>query len=684
MAKKGNKPNKPNNKKPAAVKTATDKNSSVKKSSTKTSNNRSSSRNAKTAASDAADKKRSLFVLAPVIALMVFIPLIAYQHEYSTGLDQYSWYTSVTETTDFFLYHKMVWIIIACAYMVICMGTLWFMADERLTWIKQIIPMAVYVIISIISAFTSINSDYSFSGIYEQFESVWVLVGYGVMFYYTLHLAKSVSNTKRLINWFVVGVTIMVLLGLTQVFKHDFFRTPTGNWYMTHNSDAGLQFNFELGRPYLTLYNPNYVGFYGALVLPVLVVLIFTTKKLWQKIFYAFLSISMFAIVFASQSRAGIVCMGISLFIIVIFARKMLFAKKAVTIASIIAIVAVVASFFIINKASDGVLLSRLEGMFSFSEEVHTLEGIDTTDEDVTIHYAGNDLHMTEIEVEGNPDKGVEGGYAIVFKDDEGKELPIDSLGDIDGNGVQDYHINDERFPIDFHYNNGMGYVTVVINGLDYNFSNHAGEYNEKIAKEDRSYYYYAGGDVLFKLKSDYEKVPFFSDHYSFANKRGFIWARTIPLLKKYFLLGSGPDTFIIAFPNEDVVGMNNSEHINEIITKPHCMYLQVGTQTGVISLIALLTLFIWYLVDCVRIYWKQKYDNYMAIIGVGIMASVIGYLLVSLTNDSSITIAPIFYCLLGIGTGVNIYLKKQIKENKEKELAEKKKEETLEESEEK
>ena len=99
---------------------------------------------------------------------------------------------------------------------------------------------------------------------------------------------------------------------------------------------------------------------------------------------------------------------------------------------------------------------------------------------------------------------------------------------------------------------------------------------------------------------------------------------------------------------------MYNSGHANEIITKPHNMYLQVGVQTGVPSLIALLIFFGWYLVTCLRLYWKNDYTNYLSVIGVGIFTSVIGYLILCLTNDSCIAVSPIFYALIGMGMGIN------------------------------
>ncbi len=69
---------------------------------------------------------------------------------------------------------------------------------------------------------------------------------------------------------------------------------------------------------------------------------------------------------------------------------------------------------------------------------------------------------------------------------------------------------------------------------------------------------------------------------------RGYIWSRTIPLLKKYILLGGGQDTFTVLFPNHDYLGKAQWGDKDLIITKPHCMYLQIAVQSGILSLIAL------------------------------------------------------------------------------------------------
>lgn len=590
------------------------------------------------------EKKYPLGLLLPIIALLAVIPLITFMYNYDTLLDRFEWYTSYANVNDFFLYYKMVWVIIACVYMIFCLVYLFFAEEQNPIWIKKLIPLAVYCGISIISAIASKYSYFSVHGIYEQFEPVWMLIGYGIMAYYSFYIMHYEGALKRTMNWFVAGITVMTALGLTQVFKHDFFRTSFGQKLMTPSSYNGdpLTFNFELGRPYLSLYNPNYVGFYTALVIPILVVLIFSVRKLWLRIAYAALIAALLLILFASQSRAGIVALAVSFLVMFLCMRKVFIKNWKIGIS---AIVVVIAAFFLINAMNQNVLLSRLQGMFTNEPEFYSLKEIQTNEDNVTVVYQTSEEAAPE-SLEFYVTQESDGSDTFTLKDSAGKEVGFQLSED----GVN-YNIQDERFPFTFcsvRDDSFQGFG-ITINGNPWYFSN--------LMKEGNSgYYCRSTAGTLMKLAriTDKDRVNYLEKHYKLANMRGYLWSRTIPLLKKYFFLGSGPDTFIIAFPNDDLVGLYNSGHVNEIITKPHCMYLQVGVQTGVISLLALLIFFGWYLIDCLLIYWKNSYGNYASFLGVGIMASTIGYLILSLTNDSCVAISPIFYTLIGIGLGIN------------------------------
>lgn len=596
------------------------------------------------------EKKYPLGLLLPIIAILAVIPLITFYYSYSTNLDQFEWYSSYAEAVDFFLYYKMIWIIIACVVMLFCMVYLFFAEEQKIIWIKNLIPMAVYCGISFISAIASKHSYFSFHGIYEQFESVWILIGYGIIVYYVFYIMHSEAAVKRTLNWFMAGIAVMAALGLTQVFKKDFFRTDMGQNLMTPSSyDGGpLVFNFELGRPYLSLYNPNYVGFYVALVVPVLVVLLFASKKIWQRICCGVLVASMLLILFASQSRAGIVALAASFFVMLLCMRKLLIKNWKI---ALLAPIVIIIAFFVVNHINQNVLVGRLQGMFTSEKEYHPLKEIQTNDDNVTIIYQtpqraiDTDYTLTDedslifyVEQDEN------GSDVFTLKDGTGKNIDYELSED----GVN-FAVQDERFPFTF-----CSYRSDTLNGFGVNIDGYAWNFSNIMKEGDSTFYCKGGGSSLMKLAKITDKIPYLEDHYRLANMRGYIWARSIPLLKKYFFLGSGPDTFIIAFPNNDMVGMYNSGHINEIITKPHNMYLQVGVQTGVISLIALLIFWGWYLIDSLLIYWKNNYTEYIALIGVGIFAAVIGYLILCLTNDSCVAISPIFFSLLGMGLGIN------------------------------
>lgn len=597
------------------------------------------------------EPKYSIVLLLPIIAFLAVIPLITYMHEYNTNLGQFEWYSSYIDAVDFFLYYKMVWLIITCVLMIFCLIYLFFAEEQKPIWIKSLIPLAVYCGLSLLSAIFSKYNYFSFRGIYEQFESVWVLIGYGIIVYYAFFIMHSKDAIERTLNWFVAGITVMTGLGLTQVFKHDFLRTDLGQNLMTPSSydykEAPLLFNFELGRPYLTLYNPNYIGFYVALALPILLVLIFASKKLWHRLGYGLLIAGLLLTLFASQSRAGIVALVFSLFVMLLCMRKVFIKNWKFGIA---AIAVVVIAFFVVNKMNDNILTTRLQGMFQSAPEYHPLKEIQTNDDNVTIVYQSQERAAAEGQLTDadslvfHVEQNSNGSDVFTLTDGTGQEVPYILTED-----NTNYSVQDARFPFTFASarSDSFNGFCVTIDGNTWYFSN--------LMKEgDDTYYCRGGGSSMMKLAKITDTVPYLEEHYSLANMRGYIWARTIPLLKKYIFLGSGPDTFIIAFPNNDLVGMYNSNHINEIITKPHCMYLQVGVQTGVLSLIALLTFFGWYLIDSLLIYWKNDYKEYLSFVGVGIFTAVIGYLILCLTNDSCVAIAPIFYGLIGIGLATN------------------------------
>ena len=139
------------------------------------------------------------------------------------------------------------------------------------------------------------------------------------------------------------------------------------------------------------------------------------------------------------------------------------------------------------------------------------------------------------------------------------------------------------------------------------------------------------------------------------GSNRGYIWSRSIPLLKNNIFIGSGTDTFVFEFPQQDVRSkLNYLGNPYVIIDKPHNMFLQIGINTGVISLIVMLVLFILYIVQTVKRVFNDKEQSLNAI-RLGIMAGIVAYLAAAMTTDSVVSVAPVFWTLLGAGFGANV-----------------------------
>ncbi len=109
----------------------------------------------------------------------------------------------------------------------------------------------------------------------------------------------------------LAGVFVMTLIGGMQAFGYDFFRTDAGKAVMNLMLDNKLDFtfNFEKGRVYATLYNPNYVGSYVALLLPVILSLV-SGKRKTSAVFVSVVSALLLVMLFGSQSLTG--CIGVA------------------------------------------------------------------------------------------------------------------------------------------------------------------------------------------------------------------------------------------------------------------------------------------------------------------------------------------------------------------------------------
>lgn len=586
-----------------------------------------------------AEESTSRAITYPLLIVMSIIPLIVHQKQYANHLDGYSWFTFETTSNDFFLYYKSVALIAMAAIMLIIL-CLKIKANKQYQLIpKFLIPLGLYGLFIIISMIFSINPTFSLHGSMDQFESGFVLLSYLIFMYYAYLLIETEDSLEFLIKVWLISMGVLCIIGLLQVLGHDFFATTIGKRLILIKSywdhlDA-IDFAFGKNRIYLTLYNPNYVGVYATLAIPVLATLLLFSKKISMRIIYSILIIGMVICIVGSESKTAFITLGVVVLFALLLFRKHIIKYWKFLIPGIIVLIIV---FFVFDASINHSYTNSIKNAIKslHTENKPTVTRIDTLDNEIVINNLENPLHIQYYRNDTD--------YSFVVKDDDGKVLST-------YNSENEMFIDDDRFkniqlsPILIEETYG---IKVTVDGAtNYYFSNEAIEGNT-------GYYFYTPYGKWDKINNP----DIFNMNQSMFSGRGYIWSRTIPQLKHYIIKGSGPDTFTLVFPQDDYIGLQNNGYLGSIVTKPHNLFLQIAVQTGVLSLIAFLILYIIYFVQSITLYMKHNFNSYFSQVGVGIFLSTIGYMIAGITNDSTVGVAPIFWILLGLGFGINRRLK--------------------------
>ena len=124
-----------------------------------------------------------------------------------------------------------------------------------------------------------------------------------------------------------------------------------------------------------------------------------------------------------------------------------------------------------------------------------------------------------------------------------------------------------------------------------------------------------------------------------FGTYRIFLWKRTIPLIKDYPLLGSGPDTFALRFMpiySEDIAKIGPLT-INDTAAN---IYLTMMINLGIIGTIIYLAFLGLQIYNGIR--YKSSYSFVL-------LTGIICYMVSSFFNLSVVVISPLFWILMAI-----------------------------------
>ncbi len=581
----------------------------------------------------------------PVLLAVTLVPLMVFVRRYDTGLTHFPWFSNTVSTIDLFLYWKGQGLIFLALIMLLILIQPVYIR-HRLRGIRRrvsmvyVVPVLCYLVLALLSSLSSQYQDFALSGSYEQWEGMNVLAAYGMLFFYTYAMADRQKVIRLLVYGILLGGFGVGMIGAFQFMHMDLFRSEAGRFIMNllNPENLNFSFNFSEGWVYSTLYNPNYVGSYVALVLPVVIaVAVLEWKKI--PIFWTILSMVDVCVLtvtlLGSQSMTG--CVGVivsALFLVIFMARKIWSQfgwKKIVVAAAALAVFAGILCGLFPEAIRFGV-----DKVFRPKEDYHLISQMLSTEKGLEVSTVdGNTFYIVLTGDGENP---------LTMTDKDTGEVPLEKNQEKNYYTPQDDRYTEFRFYPENIYENGMHYDGLRI----FNPS-----INKKwvIAKVGDEYMIYNAFHKLDSLRP----IPAwgFSGNQHFGDKRGYIWSRTFPLLKNYILLGSGPNTFTEVFPNDDYVGKTNMNYDGVMVTKPHNMYLQIWVQTGFLSLVAFVALYLLYFVSSIRLYYNRKYTPMMKL-GVAFMIGTFGYMVTGLANDSTVTVAPLYWMMLGLGLAIN------------------------------
>ncbi|MCL2664325.1 MAG: O-antigen ligase family protein [Defluviitaleaceae bacterium] len=558
---------------------------------------------------------------------------------------------------DKFAYYKSLLLITSAVLILIAAAGEYVTSGKTVKWKNYFTPPVIaalaFAFFAVLSAVFSNYPNTALRGTIDRFEGLFALLSYIVLFITAMFYARKNLHINIILFGLVLSSFILGAIGLSQFAGFDFFRTPFGSYLvMGYRAELGAQFG---NQAYGAQFNPNTFGLYASMLFPVLVsagiYFACTVKRPVYKwaLFAASLAaaaLMLFCVAaayslggFLGTAAAGAAATAIiaaRFFIAKRGAAKQTKKKFPLAAGVLLGLFAAAAvAVFVLNPSANEAfkrLTDKLGAALDFGQTA-------VTD---TFSFNGNEVTVT------NQDRS----FTVYY------EIQSDNL----------FVLDSDRKPVDFSRAIQSEDLTRTV--FAYSVPGYG---NINITVFDGYFAYrnlhmaYVNG-LLMPIAYDgvpvdpREQTPSFGfkGMESWASGRGYIWSRSLPLMLKNVFIGTGPDTFINAFPQRDPVGKLmyfNNPFI--IVDKAHNLYIQTGVTTGGMSLLALLFLFAYF---CFASF-KSILQTGGAVVTVkpgliplraGIFCGAVAYFVASMSTDSTVTSAPVFWIIIGLGFALN------------------------------
>jgi len=598
---------------------------------------------------------KSSIVWFPIILVLLLLPNVVICKIFISKFSDYDWYKMNSQTSDLFLYGKQSFLtFIACVMLIVLVA--YFLRNSKSIYLngkkwRILIPLCIYITFVFISSLCSEYRYIALSGSDDQFESLFAVFGYFLCVpYICLFLRKEndIKLIRRLVLLcaaFIAGLAILQLNGIDPNSMEWFTRMITPKWY----TEAGgtLSASFSKGTVLLFSYNPNYAGVFLSMMSSFVLLLLLTERNKKAIILKLILLVALVTGLIGTGSKAGLLVFAGVAVLALLYLSKMVFHYWYLTIP---AITMVIMTLSLIIQAKELNIINNIKYALQITKtEENPLQSMRTEPDGVHITYKDvsfvvkMDITEETIDLQVVEEKTKSNLGLIPSEDNTYYTLDEPALDDV-------------RIELGV-INEAVPAFLITLNDQEWKFVK---------MENTENIYYFLNNYLKLEILTDTERIGF-KGYERFATGRGLIWSMTLPVVKDHIILGSGANTFAHVYPQNNYKDLLYYANSATITTRPHCMYLQIAVESGVVSLIALLTFFAWYLLQSIGLYWKSNFETGAEKTGVACMFAVLAYLVCALTNDSMIAVAPVFWCIIGLGVAVNQYVKHEIKTLNEK-----------------
>ncbi|AGF59179.1 hypothetical protein B0P06_002487 [Clostridium saccharoperbutylacetonicum] len=599
------------------------------------------------------DKSYNFFL--PIAVILSIVPLIVRMTNVNVDENVANIWGSTTQV-DLFSQKKafllMFFSIILILLSIVFFKKIFNKKDKVVNLI--LISTGVFFLFILLSSIFSKYQEVSFWGMFDRAEGFITISCYLIIFLYSIYTFKNTNNYKYIIIPILIIVFINAFLGLFQYIGQDLIATPLGKLMVVPSeyfkTTGNLTPTIQEHTLYGTFINYNYMGSFVSIVLPILFCYTIFEDEILYKILSFIGTLLSFWLLFGSSARSGLVgVFGSLIFGSILFWKPIKKHSKYHWKKLLIGFLSLIVILVGVNFASHGSILRRLPTLTSDISEIFK----STSDFDYTDHTPIKDIKYegstTEIVLPNNADTlkiTYETGNPV-FKNSKNEIVPYTLNGKV-------LTTNYEAFR-NFTFAFGkLDSKSVMSDTLLLNIDNQP-RFIFKL--NDVKTFHLMDMSTKKFIDLQYPETFGFKGKEKLGSARGYIWSRSIPLLKNTIILGNGPDTFPFVFPQGELIAKYYAlDTPNITVDKAHNLYLQMALNYGVIALLAFLIITITYLVDSFKLYaFKENYDlDKQKMLGAITSLGVLGYLVTGFFNDSVVSVAPVFWIVFGVGVALN------------------------------